>query len=328
VRESGTKDAGPGEGVALDPEVQRFVAEMSAAWASHPELAHASPAETRRIAELVRAPWTAGGPRMARAVERRLDTAAGPVRVRVYHPTDATIVPALVYLHGGGWTIFSLDTHDRLMREHAGRAGVAVVGVDYALSPEAKFPFALEQLLGVVRWLSSRGRELGVTSDRLAIGGDSAGANLSLAAAVSLRAPSSIPPLRGLLLNYGVFARDSSLEAIARYGGPRNMLTADEMEGFWHNYLRDERDAHDARACPLHAELAGLPPVRLVVPECDLLTEQSLRLAERLRDAGVETELALYEGATHSFLEAVSISSLADRALAESAHWLRRTLAA
>lgn len=313
-------------GADLDPDIRRFVAEMSAAWARFPELGSASPAETRRIAEQVRAPWTRGGPAMARVSEHRLALADGAVRIRLYDPVGDALQPALVYLHGGGWTIFSLDTHDRLMREYAARAGVTVVGIDYALSPEAKYPTALRQISATVRHLAAHGEELAIDPARLAIGGDSAGANLAVAAALDLRDGGAPRALRALLLNYGVFARTSSPAAVFGLGGAGNMLTADEMEGFWRNYLRDERDAVDPLVCPVLADLSGLPPALLVAAEEDLLAEQSSELHQRLVAAGVTARLAAYRGASHSFLEAVSIAPLADRALAESAVWLREAL--
>ena len=112
-----------------------------------------------------------------------------------------------------------------------------------------------------------------------------------------------------MLLNYGVFERSSSAEARERFGGAGNMLMSEEMESFWRNYLRDDRDAEDPLVCPLRADLRGLPPTLLVVPEFDLLTEQSFQLANRLRAAGVPADLELYRGAVHSFLEAVSITA-------------------
>lgn len=314
-------------GADLDPDIRRFVAEMSAAWARHPGLAGASPAEARRIAEQVRAPWRRGGPQMARIFERELALGEGAVRLRIYDPLGGVRQPAFVYLHGGGWTLFSVDTHDRLMREYAARAGVTVVGVDYALAPEAKYPIALRQISATVRFLAAHGEELAVDPRRLAIGGDSAGANLAVATALELRDAGEPGCLRALLLNYGVFARSSSPEAVLGLGGPGNMLTAEEMESFWRNYLRDERDALDPLVCPLAAELGGLPPTLLVVAEEDLLGEQSVELHRRLGAAGVAARLASYAGASHSFLEAVSIAALADRALAESADWLRAALA-
>ena len=289
---------------------------MAAAWACYGDLTAVSPAESRRIAEEVRAPWTRGGPRMAAITELNVPAANGTVRVRFYDPGPDGTKPAFIYLHGGGWTFFSLDTHDRVMREYAARAGVRVVGVDYALSPEAKYPVALEQVVAVARFLGER-------CERIAIGGDSAGANLALATCLRLRDEGQPQLIRAMVLNYGVFDRESSPEAHRRFGGLGNMLTSEEMEGFWRNYLRDARDAGDPLACPLRAELHGLPPALLVVPECDLLTEQSVRLADRLAAAGVPVKLEMYRGAVHSFLEAVSIAPIADRALADTAAWLR-----
>lgn len=286
--------------------IEKFVAELSAAWRRHGDLARLPPAEQRRVAEAVRAPWARGGPQMARISE---DKIAG-VRVRFYDPGPPGPKPMLVYLHGGGWTLFSLDTHDRVMREYAARAGMIVAGVDYALAPEAKYPVALDQIVAVVRALG----------ERVAIGGDSAGANLALAAALRLRDERLV---RAIVLNYGVFDRSSSEEAEQRFGGAGNILTTDEMEGFWRNYLRDENDAADPFVCPLRADLRGLPPTLLIVPQRDLLTEQSVRLAARLNASGVDVKMEIYRGAVHSFLEAVSIAPVADRAFADTAAWLR-----
>lgn len=288
---------------------------MTAAWARHGDLGAVSPAEARRIAEEVREPWTRGGPKIASITE---STVAG-VRLRIYAPTPDAATRAFVYLHGGGWTLFSIDTHDRLMREYASRANVSVIGVDYALSPEAKFPVALEQVVAVARHFG----DLGVT---LAVGGDSAGANLAIAACIRLRDEGRPRIVRAMVLNYGVFDRLSSDDARWRLGGRDAMLTAEEMNRYWNNYLRDDCDAENPLACPLRGDLRALPRTLLVVPELDLLAEQSVQLAGALRAAAVPVELRTYRGGVHSFLEAVSISGLADRALAESAAWLRTAL--
>jgi acetyl esterase len=309
----------------LDPDIRRFVDEMGAAWAGYPEFATASPAEQRRIADAVRAPCTRGGPTMATVTEHRIPAAGADVRVRCYDPGPAGKKPALIYLHGGGWTIFSLETHDRLMREYAARAGVLVFGVDYALSPEAKYPVALEQVDAVVRYLAARGDGHGIAAGQMAIGGDSAGGNLAMAACLRLR-DEGLDLIEGLLLNYPVLERWSSPDARERFGGPGNMLTSDEMETFWHNYLRNDQDIEDPFVCVGKADLRGLPPVLLVVGEQDVLAEQSVAMASRLCAAGVPARLNVYPGATHSFLEAVSIAPLADRALAETATWLTSVL--
>ena len=314
-------------GEDLDPRIREFVEAMGAAWARHPGFAAAPPPEARRIADVVRAPWARGGPAMAETTELRVPCDRGEVRVRCHDPGPAGIKPAIVYLHGGGWTLFSLDTHDRVMRELAARAGAVVVGVDYALSPEAKYPVALDQVCAVLRYVAERGRDLGVDPKRVTVAGDSAGGNLSVAACLRLRDAGDPALPSGMALFYGVFDRRSSPEAAARFGGPGYMLAADEMEQFWRNYLTKESEAEDPCVSPLRADLRGLPPALLVVPACDLLTEQSVRMAERLLEAGVDVRCALYEGASHSFLEAVSISPLADRALTDAAAWIRSVLA-
>jgi acetyl esterase len=302
----------------LDPEIRAFTEQLSADWQSHPPLSGLTMPEARAVAEAVRERWRAGGPAMARIEESLVATAAGPMRVRRYEPQGAAADAALVYLHGGGFTMFSIDTHDRLMREYAAAAGMAVIGLDYALSPEHKYPAALEQVTDFVRDHAARQPQV-----LLALGGDSAGANLALAAAVRLRDAGERGIVSALLLNYGAFGPDHSDEAEARFGGPGAILNRAEMETFWANYLSRPAQRLDPGVNLLEADLRRLPPALLVVPECDLLTEQSLAIANRMQQ---RAELRLYSGATHSFLEAMSVSALARQAIAESAAWLRGRL--
>jgi acetyl esterase len=313
---------------AIDPQVRAFVESVSRGFAGHPGFDALPHAEARAVAETVRAPWSRGGPQMARTRELRIPEGPDGVRVRLHEPLASERPrPTLVYLHGGGWTLFSIDTHDRLMREYAARSGLNVIGVDYALSPEEKFPRALDQVAGVVRWLRAHGPEVGADPARLAIGGDSAGGNLALATALRLRDEGEAEALKAVLLNYAALDVNCSDEAEQRFGGPGAMLNRAEMDQYWANYLRSEADASDPLACPALARLDGLPPAFLAVAEQDILAEQNHALAARLAAAGVEAQLVAYEGATHSFLEAVSISSLADRALQEASDWLRRKTA-
>ena len=313
----------------LDPEIRAFVARMKAGFAQHPPFSQLTFKEARAVAEAVRLQWRQGGPVMAATEERRIGTGPREVRIRIHRPDrgqTAGLAPALVYLHGGGWTLFSLDTHDRVMREYAHRAGVTVVGVDYALSPEAKFPKALEQTIGVVEWLYSRGAELGIDRARLAAGGDSAGGNLAIATALRLRDGGKGAMLRAILLSYAVVDSECSPAAIERYGGEAFMLTGEEMRDFWANYLARADQARDPYASPARADLRGLPPVFLGISECDVLAEQNLAFVDALRAAGVETRAVVYPGTTHSFLEAVSIARVAERALQEGSAWLQSKL--
>jgi acetyl esterase len=312
-------------GLDLDPDVRQFIRTVGAGFASFPGFEQAPPSQQRKWAEEVRAPWTQGGPAMRKTWNLDVPTRHGNVRVRIHKPA-AGVQPVLVYLHGGGWTVFSIDTHDRVMREYAARSGCAVLGVDYALSPERKFPTPLEQVGDVIDWVGQRGVEFEIDARKLAIGGDSAGGNLSIAACLRLRDAGKPRVISGMLLNYGAFSTETSADACARYGGPEYMLTCREMAQYWRNYQRTEADASDPLMCPLLARLEGLPPAFLTIPECDILAEQSLEMAQRLRQAGVQTTSVVYPGASHSFLEAISISSLSARALAEGSAWLARTL--
>lgn len=321
-------DQGVGKGGEdLDPDIRRFVQTTGAAYGRYPNLATLSPAEAREIAEEVRAPWREGGPAMARTQEHLVDTPHGKVRIRVYEPVAGQgASPALIYLHGGGWTLFSLDTHDRVMREYAARSGMVVIGVDYSLSPEVKFPVALEQCVAVAEWLSEHGAALGVDPARMAMGGDSAGANLSVGTALTLRDAGRPDLLKGLLLLYGAFQRDCSQDYHDRFGGPGYMLSSDEMVDFWSNYLSAPSDAENPLIASAFADLKGLPPVMLTIPACDVLTGQSLDMAERLKSAGVAVSAEVYPGATHSFIEAMSIAQVAVQALDDGSAWLKRTI--
>lgn len=319
----------PRKNDGLDPEIRSFVRRMGELWREHPPLGSVPIPEQRKIAEKVRAYWAKGGPQMARTTEKHVPVpTGGTVRIRLLDPTPAGPKPALLYLHGGGWTLFSIDTHDRIMREYAARAGIVVIGIDYTLSPEVKFPRALDETVAVVNWLRTNGASVGVDYQRLAIGGDSAGAAMTIAACMMLRDAGQPDLIRGMLLNYGAFDAACDTQSYERYGQGGYLWDPGEMKAFWNNYLRDERDASNPLACPLNADVSGLPPAFLAIPECDVMYEESIEMGERLRKAGVLAQSTVYPGATHSFLEAVSVARVADRAFVEASRWLSDMLKA
>jgi len=304
----------------LDPDIRRFVTALQRGYQQYADFDALPLPERRQAAEQVRAPWQAGGPRMWRSVNTTIDG----IRGRIHIPVEAPALGVMLYLHGGGWTMFSIDTHDRLMREYALRSGAVVVGIDYSLSPEAKFPTALNEVVAAIDWLRGNGSAYGIDPTRLAVGGDSAGANLAVAAALRLR-DREAPALRAMLLNYGAFSPEPTASFV-RYGGPRYMLTVEEMQYFWSNYTSEPAQLRDPLVAPYRADLRGLPPAFLCIAACDILADSNRAMAERLAAAQVPCEAHVYEGATHSFLEAVSIAPLAERAIAEAAHWLRKQL--
>jgi acetyl esterase len=308
----------------LAPEMRRFRQALADGYAAHPSLDSVDLAQARRICEQVRAPLARGGPAMAQTRDLVAQTSP-PARLRLHRPVDTrAALPALLYLHGGGWTYFSIDTHDRLMRELAARSGRVVIGVDYALAPEARFPVAVEQVAAAWRWVHAQAAELGLDPRRIALGGDSAGANLSLGAALRLRDAGDAGDMPdALLLNYGAYSDDDSGESCTRYDGPQYTLGRDEVRYFWGQYLGGDQHRDDPRAMPLKGRLHGLPRTCLVVADCDVLRDSSLALAVRLREAGVPVALQRHAGAPHSFLEAMSFSELANRALDQCGAWLR-----
>ena len=306
----------------LDPDIRRFQEQLNEGYAQFGDFSALPIDRRRQIATRLRAPWAMGGPSMVSSTDKRVGGQA--VRVRILHPADKTDLPALVYIHGGGWTMFNLDTHDRLMREYAYRAGVVVIGVDYSLSPEARFPCAIDEIVSVFEWLRDSGDSEGIDSARIAIGGDSAGANLSVAVNLRLRDLGK-SPCQAMLLNYGVY--DNVLRpSYARYDGSRYMLTAGEMAMFWSNYLGRDVPRDHSLIYPLRADLTGLPPTFMTIAECDVLVDENLAMAECLKKAGVEVQAQVYRGTTHSFLEAVSIAAISDRAFAEASLWLTQVL--
>ena len=128
------------------------------------------------------------------------------------------------------------------------------------------------------------------------------------------------------MLNYAAIDVHCAPEAVQRYGHEGYMLGADEMLDFWRDYLRSPEDERDPLACPIHADLRGLPPTFMVIPECDILCEQNWRLAKKLQSADVKVEPSFYKGASHSFLEAMSIAAISNQALDDTVRWLRSTL--
>lgn len=314
----------------IDPELEPFISRVQAAWRAFPDLAAQPLAFQRQAAEQVRSAWTQGGPVMAvRETLRIGEHGDHPIRARLMTARDtADPQPVLVYLHGGGFTTFSIDTHDRIMREYAARAGIAVLGLDYALSPEAKYPVALDQVAETLDWLAAEGAGQGLDASRIAIGGGSAGANLALAACLRLRDKGEGERIAAALFAYGFFDDDFSTASHRLHGGDDKILTSNELAAFIDHYLGGTPHRDDPLALPARAELHDLPPSFHIIAECDPLADSDRVVADRMAAAGNDVKYEIYPGAVHSFLEAVSISSLANRAFAQSAAWLAERLGA
>ncbi|WP_160133725.1 alpha/beta hydrolase [Halococcus salsus] len=237
---------------------------------------------------------------------------AGPLPVRLYAPEAADgPLPVFVTFHGGGWVIGSLDTHDAVCRGIANEADCLVLSVDYRLAPEHPFPAAVEDCYAATEWAAEFAPEIGGDPDRIAVGGDSAGGNLT--AAVSLMArDQGGPDLCHQSLIYPAVA-SPPLHEFDSYAenGEGYFLERDDMAWFYERYIPRATDARNEYAAPLLArDLADLPPATLITGGFDPLRDEGYAYADRLRDAGVAVEHEHFEGMIHGF---ISMTDVIDR---------------
>ncbi|MBF9070449.1 alpha/beta hydrolase [Streptacidiphilus fuscans] len=257
-----------------------------------------------------------------------------PVRMRLYQPEPQSAGaaggrPLLLFLHGGGFVICDLDTHDRTARELAHRSGATVLSVDYRLAPEHPFPAATQDARAALAWALRHAEELGCAPSRVFVGGDSAGGNLAAGAALGLATAEDGHggvALAGQLLIYPC-VEQRFLGASAELFGEGYFMTLDHLRWFTEQYLgpaATDLAALGPLASPgLAPDLSGMPPTLLVVADCDILRDQTLAYARRLAAAGVPVEVQLHPGTFHGFLGVLDHLPAADTALTGAAMWLR-----
>lgn len=251
---------------------------------------------------------------------------AGPLPARLYVPEGAPSPgPAIVWLHGGGWVVGSLDSHDAPCRHLARASGVRVLSVAYRLAPEARFPAACDDALAAWRWVAEDPTRIGAAPGRLAVGGDSAGGNLS--AGVCLAARDGAAPLPTLqLLVYPSMDLTCAMPSHRTFA-EGFLLSARLIAWFIDLYLPGADDARDPRASPWFApDVSGLPPAHVVTAGFDPLRDEGRRWADRLRDAGVPVSYRNHDALPHGFVSFGGASRAARDAWAECAAVLRRAL--
>jgi acetyl esterase len=238
---------------------------------------------------------------VARVEERMIPRPAGEIRVRLYWPRAAAPVPVIVYFHGGGHVIGSLDTHDLVARNLCAGAGALVASVDYRMGPEDKFPAAVDDSYAALQWVHANAESFSGDPNRIGVHGDSAGGNLAAVVALLARDAGS-PKLRLQSLVYPVTDYTMSSASYGKYATGYGMLTKDAMVWFRNHYLRHPEDANDWRASPIKtASLVGAAPAIVVTAECDVLHDDGERYAEALRQAGVPVEYKEFPGMIHAF---------------------------
>ena len=308
----------------LDPECRMLMDQLQGTMRPFHEM---SVAEARAaIGALADA---AGTPEpVAHVEDRTVPGPAGEIPVRVYRPEGVEALPVLVYFHGGGWVIGSIETHDPLCRHLANAVGCIVVSVDYRLAPEHPYPAAVEDAYAATAWIAQNAALLGGDRRRIAVGGDSAGGNLT--AAVSLMArDKGRPHLVFQLLVYPVTdAPGTGDHPSYRENGEGYFLTTEMMHWFWNHYCGAQPNAADPYLCPLRAkDVAQVPPALVVTAEFDPLRDEGEAYARRLREAGVPVELKRYPGMIHGFFGMGGLLAGARQATAEASAALRSAFA-
>lgn len=275
----------------VDPQIQPLLDMLNAP--GMPSLGDLTPEETRALVASMSTPREDDG---LEAVE---DAEVGGVPVRWYRPPGAADDAVLVWIHGGGWVIGSIDTADLTASKLAAASGVTVCSVEYRLAPEHPFPAAADDCFAVVEALGTEGK-------RVAVGGDSAGGNLATVVCLMAREQGG-PEIAFQALVYPVTDLSMSTPSYTE-NGEGYFLTAGSMRWFIDHYVPNERDRGDPRCSPFHAaSLAGLPPALVLTAGYDPLRDEGQAYAERLEEAGVEVEVERYPGAIHGFFGFVGV---------------------
>jgi len=308
----------------IDPELVAAGQLLQSKGLVAPDRTVAPLSEVRKAQDRIGAFLGEGTAPLKRERDLRLPGPHGQVPCRLYLPDDVEKPGCLIYAHGGGFMQGSLDSWDHFLRDLVRQSGVAALSVDYQLSPEVKFPVAFDETVAMIRLAAREGSGFGIDPSRLAVGGDSAGANLALAAAVALR-DAGDKALSFLLLVYGVYTTDSDSASWRQFGRGAG-LSQTQMKWIWETYLENPGQVTDLRAAPGLADLKGLPPAHLIVGSLDPLLDDSNRLAAQLDAAGVANALTVYQGINHGFIRYGKLIGTARRAIADCAVALKTAI--
>ncbi|MEU6604343.1 alpha/beta hydrolase [Streptomyces shenzhenensis] len=301
----------------VEPVLEPAAAAFAEATANPPYLFDLPPAEGRKAVDEVQS----GEIEKPAIDEEWITVSGGPtgtVRARIVRPAGAAgTLPVILYIHGAGWVFGNAHTHDRLVRELAVGAHAAVVFPEYDLSPEARYPVAIEQNFAVARWVVEQGATKDLDGTRLAVAGDSVGGNMSAALTLMAKERGGIPLVQQVLF-YPV--TDASFDTGSYHQFATGyFLRRDGMQWFWNQYTTDEAERAQITASPLRAtteQLQGLPPALVITGEADVLRDEGEAYAAKLRAAGVPVTAVRFQGIIHDF---VMLNALRETHAAETA---------
>ncbi len=308
--------------MALHPQIVKGLEAL--AKANLPKLEDLSAPQARAQMEMM-SKARGGRPTPVHKLEnRKIPGPGGEIPVRIYRPSAGKALGAVLYFHGGGHVIGSLDTHDKVARNLCVGAAAVVVSVDYRMGPEHKFPAAVEDAWAALLWLAENAESLGADPSKLAVSGDSAGGNLAGVVALMAR-DAGAPKLVMQSLVYPVGDYHLVGDSYMKYANGFGVLTNKSMVWFRDHYLKASSDAEDWRASPLLAEdFSGVAPALITAAECDVLRSDGVRYHEALQAAGVESEYVLYPGVIHGFFSMAPDVDLAVEAQQHVAKTLKK----
>ncbi|MEU9795709.1 alpha/beta hydrolase [Streptomyces sparsogenes] len=289
--------------VPVKPVLEPAAAAFAEATANPPYLFDLLPAEGRKAVDEVQS----GEIDKPEVDEEWITVAGGPtgsVRARVVKPAGSTgTLPVILYIHGAGWVFGNAHTHDRLVRELAVGANAAVVFPEYDLSPEARYPVAIEQNYAVAQWVVREGASKGLDGSRLAVAGDSVGGNMTAALTLMAKERGDVPLVQQVLF-YPVTDANFDTGSYQQFA-TGYFLRRDGMQWFWDQYTTDEAERAEITASPLRAtteQLTGLPPALVITGEADVLRDEGEAYANKLREAGVPVTAVRFQGIIHDFV--------------------------
>ena len=294
--------------------------------AGHPPLDRLTPEEAKASYEKGAGVLEVPKPELARVEDFAIaarDGFAMPARLYAPASPSAGVLPALMYFHGGGFTVGNIRTHDTLCRVLSHKSGCAVVSVDYRLAPAHKFPTASNDAWDAFQFIAGKGADLGLDPARLAVGGDSAGGTLAAVCAILAR-DAGLPLALQMLIYPGTAAHQDTASHARHAEGP--LLTKAMIDFFFAQYVRTRADRDDWRFAPLLADdVDGVAPAWIALAECDPVVDEGIAYADKLRAAGVPVDLEIYRGVIHEFIkmgraipEALQAQDDAARALREA----------
>ncbi|MET9820613.1 MULTISPECIES: alpha/beta hydrolase [unclassified Streptomyces] len=311
------------------PVLEPAAAEFAAATANPPYLFDLGPVEGRKAVDEVQS----GEIAKPAVAEEWITVTGGPtgsVKARIVRPAGATgTLPVILYIHGAGWVFGNAHTHDRLVRELATGAEAAVVFPEYDLSPEARYPIAIEQNYAVAQWIVRDGAAHNLDATRIAVAGDSVGGNMTAALTLMAKERGDVPLVQQVLfypVTDAAFDTGSYHQFAEGY-----FLRRDGMQWFWDQYTTSETDRAQITASPLRAtteQLTGLPPALVITGEADVLRDEGEAYAGKLRAAGVPVTATRYQGIIHDFvmLNALRDTHAAQAAITQAVTTLRTAL--